>query len=247
MFIIKTKKLTFILTLCLSSAPIKAMDELRVPLLARDASGEDFFDRGGPTSHVVEDARAVDEDAIEKKRWVADLASEVDEDSKESLAECSLEQLRNVRAALSLIPFAASSSTSSEVLDLSPKSYYLMGYAAYKGANWNGNVTRLLNSGLGERASELCTILSWAAEGLDSFTEQTVTITASLDIDTKVAVMNALSPRPAELEGADYVAELKRKVNEISSVEDIPTMVEETRRMFFASAREKFERLQAKK
>jgi hypothetical protein len=93
---------------------------------------------------------------------------------------------------------------------------------------------------------DLCIILQWAANGLDIFAGQTLTITASLDIDTKVAVMTALSPRPEELENADYVAGLQRKVNETSSIADIPTMVEETRRMFFVSAREKFERLQAK-
>lgn len=242
MSILKCKKSVFILTLCLNVAPLMAMDALDNGHSSHTMAAHSGISMGGAAVEAV----AIDEDAREKECLIAELAGEVDEDGRESLNECSLKQLRNLNAAFSLMPSAAFNSVLSDYEELSSKSYYLMGFAAYQGANWNGNVSRLLENGLNDRVADLCTILYWAAEGLDVFTEQTLVITAFLDIDKKVAVMKALSPRIPELKNVGYVAELQRKINESFCIVDVPAMIEETRRKFFAAARDKFERLQTK-
>ncbi len=167
---------------------------------------------------------------------LAALAIGLDESDRALFAEYSLEQLRKLRAAFDLVPF----------MDSLSKSNYFNGFVNYQGNDWNRNVAKLLGNGLKDRVSDLCEILGWATGALDIFTTETLLITASLDIDMKVAVMKALSPRPAELAHAGYVAALQKRVIEASSIDKIAAVIEETRIIFFAAAREKFERMQTK-
>lgn len=226
MFTIKIQKTPLILTLFLSSAPLMAMDALVENPTSRTTHISYLEATGIP---------AGDEREKEHLRLISALALELEEDDKKSLEEYPLEQLRKLETAFRLVPFT----------NLTDRGNYFDAFLTYQGTNWNEKVTRFLESGFRERVADLCTILQWASDSLDNFIDKTLIITASLEIDKKVAVMTALASRSAELEKAGYVEELQRKVSE-TPTGDIAAMVEATRRMFFEAAREKFERLQVK-
>lgn len=214
MLTIKSKKSTYILTLCLSVTSLNAMG-------ASDEAIENLSDRMAYMGSSVEDVAiemlTADEDAKERELLFAGL--ELDKDDEEFLEEFSLEKLRYLRKAFDLVP------------SMTPlhKSSYLNGFALYQGTDWNKNVTRLLNNGFKDRVQDLCTILEWAGGGLDVFVEQTFAITASLSIDRKVAIMTALSSRFSELKNAEYVEELRTKFNETSCSDDVRVVIKEAR------------------